>query len=94
VNNLQPGMRDLPVILRVEHLVELLGISADGVRALLRRGTLPSARVGKRVLVRREAFLAYLERGERERRPRTDSPSIEVLRALAAERRAARRRGV
>lgn len=71
-----PGPATLPEVLRVPHLVDLLGLSPSAVRELLARGDLPGSKVGKRWVVRREALLAHLEAQERARRaPPTRVPT-------------------
>ena len=82
-------MTDLPPILRVQDLAPLLGISPTGVRALIRRGRIPASRIGRSLLLRRDAFLAALERDERSRRPAPapEEKAARLLRGLPAPRR-------
>ena len=79
---------DLPAILRVPHLAELLGLTPNGVRALIARGELPATKLGKQWIVRREAFLSRLLAGEKRQRAATDPAT--VLAALPPRRRRSR----
>ncbi len=80
-------MKDLPALLRVALLAELLGLTAHGVRAMCRRGEIPASRVGSQWIVRRDAWEAHLKRKERHaRRPQEDA-NLRLLRALSPPRR-------
>ncbi len=81
------GLGDLPAVLDTSVLAEVLGLTENGVRAMLRRGELPSFRLGRRVLVRREALLAVIYRQERERRPVDDDDVTKMLRVLPPPKR-------
>ena len=82
-------MRDLPAILRVPDLVELLGLTEGGVRAMLRRGELPASRVGRQWIVRRDVFERHLLKGERARSSvrEREERAVRLLRALPPPRR-------
>lgn len=85
-------MTDLPPLLWPETLAPYLGMRPDSVRALIRRGILPAAKVGRRYIVRRAALLAFLERGERARRAPApeERDAARILLALPPPRRARR----
>lgn len=48
--------------LRVEDVAELLSLSRSGAYALCHRAGFPAVRVGKRLIIPRQAFFAWLER--------------------------------
>ena len=79
---------DLPALLRVPDLARLLGMTANGVRALIARGELPAAKLGRQWIVRRDALLSRLR--TLERRPSAPDPG-EVLRRMT-EPRSSRRK--
>jgi excisionase family DNA binding protein len=79
---------DLPPLLRVPDLAAVLGMTANGVRALIARGELPAGKLGRQWIVRRDALLARLRTLERSR-PAPMDPG-EVLRAMTAPRRSGR----
>ena len=72
---------DLPPLLRVPDLAELLGITPNGVRALIARGEIPASKLGRQLIVRREALLAHLKAAERARRTPAPDP-VEVLQRM------------
>ena len=51
----------LPLTLRAEDVAQILGISRAGAYALFHAEDFPCIRIGKRVLVERDAFLHWLE---------------------------------
>ena len=53
---------DLPLTLRVEDLMPVLGIGRNTAYELVRCGKLPSVRVGKQIRIPRQALLDYLSR--------------------------------
>ena len=75
---------DLPAVLRVRDLARLLGLSHNGVRALIRRGELPAAKLGRQLIVRRAALLARIRTLERSARVRPDPTRL--LREMAVAR--------
>lgn len=82
-------MTDLPPLLRARHLADLLGFTVHSVNEMLRRGTIPASKIGGRWIVRRERFVAFLERCERASRapsPAQRDPA-RLLRALPAPHR-------
>ncbi len=82
-------MSDLPPILRAPHLAEALGLTVHSVNEMLRRGEVPAAKVAGRWIVRRETFVAFLERRERANRPPApeERDVARVLRQLPPPRR-------
>ena len=60
---------ELPPLLRPGDLAPLLGLTAHGVRAMLRRGELPGSKLGRQWVVRRAALEGHLRREERRNRP-------------------------
>jgi hypothetical protein len=81
------SLEDLPLLLDVKTLAGILGMPASGVRALLRRGELPSFKVGRRLFVRREAFLSVIGEQEAGRRPVGRNEVARMLRGLPTRRR-------
>ena len=82
---------DLPAILRAPLLGELLGVTVHTVNELLRRGEIPASKVAGRWIVRRETFVAFLERKERANRPSpvpVEDAAARLIRALPLPRRA------
>ncbi|MFT7464309.1 MAG: excisionase family DNA binding protein [Pseudohongiellaceae bacterium] len=79
---------NLPPILRVTHLAELLDLTPNGVRALIARGELPATKLGKQWIVRREVLISRLMAGEKRQRAATDPAT--VLAALPPRRRRSR----
>ena len=57
---------NLPLVLSLPQVQQVLGIGRDGVYALAHRQDFPALRVGRRMIVSRDALRAWLERqGER-----------------------------
>lgn len=54
-------MTDLALVLTVEETGELLGISRTLAYDLVRRGTIPSLRLGRRIVVPRHTLLTLLD---------------------------------
>ena len=52
---------DLPITLSVEDVASYLGISRVGAYNLCHSKGFPSMRIGKRILIPRDAFLAWLK---------------------------------
>lgn len=76
---------DLPPLLRVPDLAAVLGMTSNGVRALIARGELPAAKLGRQWIVRRDALLGHLRAQERSRPASVDLAA--VLRAMTGPRR-------
>ena len=53
---------DLPMTLRVEDLMPLLGIGRNTAYELIRSGQIRSVRVGKQIRIPREALLEFLRK--------------------------------
>lgn len=53
---------NLPEMLSAKDLMEILPVSRSGVYALLRDPTFPTIRLGRRVIVPRDAFCAWLQK--------------------------------
>lgn len=51
----------LPLALRAEDVAEVLGISRAGAYTLFHAEGFPCVRIGKRMLVQRDAFLQWLD---------------------------------
>jgi len=67
------GACDLPEILKAEDIAAALGVGLSGARRIIAR-EFPHVRMGKRVIVLREAFLKVL----RDRTIQPSAPSIPV----------------
>ena len=52
---------DLPVTLRVEDLMPLLGIGRNTAYELIRSGQIRSVRIGRQIRIPREALLEFLD---------------------------------
>ena len=81
-------MKDLPEILLVEDIAEILGVSVGSARRLVSSGACgPFSRIGRRLLLRRAAFMENLQRKEGQSRvlqPQvaTRTPDREFLKRL------------
>ena len=53
-------LHELPVTLRVEDLMPLLGIGRNSAYELIRSGQIRSIRVGRQIRIPREALLEFL----------------------------------
>ena len=54
-------LSDLPMTLRVEDLMPLLGIGRNTAYELIRSGQIRSVRVGRQIRIPREALLEFLD---------------------------------
>lgn len=61
MNNKYRSLDDLPVTLRVEELMPILGIGRNIAYELVRSGRLRSIRVGRQVRIPKQALIDYLE---------------------------------
>ena len=52
---------DLPAVLNANQLATALGISRAGAYQLLNTGTLPTLRIGKRLLVPKDKLINWIE---------------------------------
>jgi len=57
---------DLPITLSVEDVASYLGISRVGAYNLCHSKGFPSMRIGKRILIPRDHFFAWLDRRQKE----------------------------
>ncbi|MEF2950241.1 MAG: helix-turn-helix domain-containing protein [Oscillospiraceae bacterium] len=65
MENKYRSLDDLPVTLRVEELMPILGIGRNTVYALVRSGRLRSIRVGRQVRIPKNALIEFLEGREK-----------------------------
>ena len=54
-------LHDLPMTLRVEDLMPLLGIGRNTAYELIRSGQIRSVRIGRQIRIPREALLEFLD---------------------------------
>ena len=59
------SLDDLPVTLRVEELMPILGIERNTAYELVRSGRLRSIRVGRQVRIPKNALIEFLENTEK-----------------------------
>mgnify|MGYP000000328868 FL=1 len=55
-------LHDLPMTLRVEDLMPLLGIGRNTAYELIRSGQIRSVRIGRQIRIPREALLEFLRK--------------------------------
>ncbi len=55
------GETELPAVLTVREVASFLRVDVKGVYAAIKQGQLPAKRVGKRIIVLREALLGWLQ---------------------------------
>ena len=55
------SIEDLPLVLRVEDLMPILGIGRNTAYELVRCGAICSVRIGKQLRITKQALLNYLE---------------------------------
>lgn len=55
-------LSDLPMTLRVEDLMPLLGIGRNTAYELIRSGQIRSVRIGRQIRIPREALLEFLRK--------------------------------
>ena len=65
MENKYRSLDDLPVILRVEELMPILGIGRNIAYELVRSGRLRSIRVGRQVRIPKNALIEFLEGREK-----------------------------
>lgn len=65
MENKHRSLDDLPVTLRVEELMPILGIGRNTAYALVRSGRLRSIRVGRQVRIPKNALIEFLENTEK-----------------------------
>ena len=62
VENKYRYLHDLPVTLRVEDLMPLLGIGRNTAYELIHSGQIRSIRIGRQIRIPREALLEFLRK--------------------------------
>ena len=62
MENKYRNLHKLPVTLRVEDLMPLLGIGRNTAYELIRSGQIRSVRVGRQIRIPREALLEFLRK--------------------------------
>ena len=65
MENKYRSLDDLPVTLRVEELMPILGIGRNTAYALVRSGRLRCIRVGRQVRIPKNALIEFLENTEK-----------------------------
>lgn len=55
-------LQDLPMTLRVEELMPILGIGRNTAYELIRSGQIRSIRIGRQIRIPRDALLEFLNR--------------------------------
>lgn len=60
--NLVCNVAELPLILTVENVSNILGISRVGAYELVKTESFPSIRIGRRITVPRDSFVQWLEK--------------------------------
>jgi excisionase family DNA binding protein len=58
-----PRLSELPDVLRVDHVAQLMQVSKDAVYDAIRRGQIPAIRVGRKIRVAKSALERLLENG-------------------------------
>ena len=61
MENKYRDLRDIPMILRVEDLMPILGIGRNTAYELIHSGQIRSIRIGRQIRVPREALLEFLD---------------------------------
>lgn len=56
------NLHDLPVTLRVEELMPILGIGRNTAYELIRSGQIRSIRIGRQIRIPRDALLEFLRK--------------------------------
>ena len=59
-NNQYKSFDDLPLMLTVKNVAEVLGISRTGAYELVRRSDFPTLNIGKRIVVPKEEFARWV----------------------------------
>ena len=62
MENKYHDLHELPVTLRVEDLMSLLGIGRNTAYELIRSGQIRSVRIGRQIRIPREALLEFLRK--------------------------------
>ena len=61
MENKYHDLHELPVTLRVEDLMSLLGIGRNTAYELIRSGQIRSVRIGRQIRIPRDALLEFLD---------------------------------
>ena len=56
------NLQDLPMTLRVEELMPILGIGRNTAYELIRSGQIRSIRIGRQIRIPRDALLEFLQK--------------------------------
>ena len=62
MENKYRDLHDLPVALRVEELMPILGIGRNTAYELIRSGQIRSIRIGRQIRIPRDALLEFLRK--------------------------------
>ena len=62
MENKYRDLRDLPMILRAEDLMPILGIGRNTAYELIRSGQIRSVRIGRQIRIPRDALLEFLRK--------------------------------
>ena len=62
MENKYRDLNDLPMILRVEDLMPILGIGCNTAYELIRSGQIRSIRIGRQIRIPRDALLEFLRK--------------------------------
>lgn len=62
MENKYRNLHDLPVTLRVEELMPILGIGRNTAYELIRSGQIRSIRIGRQIRIPRDALLEFLQK--------------------------------
>ena len=62
MENKYRDLHELPVTLRVEDLMPILGIGRNTVYELMRSGQIRSVRIGRQIRIPRDALLEFLRK--------------------------------
>ena len=62
MENKYRSLDDLPVTLRVEELMPILGIGRNTAYELIRSGQIRSVRIGRQIRIPRDALLEFLRK--------------------------------
>ena len=62
MENKYRNLHDLPMTLRVENLIPILGIGRNTAYELIRSGQIRSIRIGRQIRIPRDALLEFLRK--------------------------------
>ena len=72
MENKYRDLHELPMTLRVEDLMPILGIGRNTAYELIRSGQIRSVRIGRQIRIPREALLEFLLKFQRRQLQQTD----------------------